>query len=152
MLCRRIRSFTCTANFVKYWRYRLIFRKIRVHYNRTLLYLNFGAFLRSHSRLHEVCYYFQAMAYLCGTDLKSHGALKSTNCVVDSRFVLKITDFGIHELRGQDDEVPEGSYAFYRSKIFDCFTISQRKVGFTINSPRVSDQFCITFVLYMKRS
>jgi len=58
----------------------------------------------------------QAMVYLCGSEIRSHGALKSTNCVVDSRFVLKLTDFGLHPFRGQDEEVPEGSYAFYRSK------------------------------------
>lgn len=57
------------------------------------------------------------MAYLCASDIRSHGALKSTNCVVDSRFVLKIADFGLHDLRGQDEEVPEGSYAHYRSKL-----------------------------------
>ncbi|XP_053387549.1 atrial natriuretic peptide receptor 1-like isoform X2 [Mercenaria mercenaria] len=60
----------------------------------------------------------RAMAYLCASDIRSHGALKSTNCVVDSRFVLKIADFGLHDLRGQDEEVPEGSYAHYRSLLW----------------------------------
>ncbi|XP_052264971.1 atrial natriuretic peptide receptor 1-like isoform X4 [Dreissena polymorpha] len=57
----------------------------------------------------------RAMTYLCSTEIRSHGALKSTNCVVDSRFVLKITDFGLHDLRGQDQELQEGSYQYYRS-------------------------------------
>ena len=61
----------------------------------------------------------QAMAYLTSTDIRSHGALKSTNCVVDSRFVLKVTDFGIHDFRGLDEDTLEGSYAFYRSKCSD---------------------------------
>lgn len=39
------------------------------------------------------------MCYLHNSDIKSHGTLKSSNCVVDSRFVLKITDFGLHALR-----------------------------------------------------
>lgn len=39
------------------------------------------------------------MQYLHNTSVHSHGRLKSSNCVVDSRFVLKITDFGLHELR-----------------------------------------------------
>ena len=34
------------------------------------------------------------------TPIKSHGSLKSTNCLVDSRFVLKITDYGLPTLRG----------------------------------------------------
>ncbi|XP_052786457.1 atrial natriuretic peptide receptor 1-like isoform X2 [Mya arenaria] len=56
----------------------------------------------------------RAMTYLQSTEVKSHGALKSTNCVVDSRFVLKLTDFGLHDLRGHDEEMQEGAYAHYR--------------------------------------
>ncbi|KAK9723098.1 Protein tyrosine and serine/threonine kinase [Popillia japonica] len=41
----------------------------------------------------------KGMHYLHNSDIKSHGSLKSSNCVVDSRFVLKITDFGLHFLR-----------------------------------------------------
>ncbi|XP_044740931.1 atrial natriuretic peptide receptor 1 [Chrysoperla carnea] len=43
------------------------------------------------------------MCYLQNSDIKSHGSLRSTNCVVDSRFVLKITDFGLHQLRNRED-------------------------------------------------
>ncbi|KAL3886487.1 hypothetical protein ACJMK2_026472, partial [Sinanodonta woodiana] len=60
----------------------------------------------------------RGMAYLHSTEIRSHGNLKSTNCVVDSRFVLKITDFGLNELRGQDEEVEVGSYAYYRSLLW----------------------------------
>jgi len=63
------------------------------------------------------------MTYLHSTELRSHGALKSTNCVVDSRFVLKITDFGLHDLRGQDDDLKEGTYQFYRSESWRSFVI-----------------------------
>ncbi len=38
---------------------------------------------------------FQGMNFLHGSDLQVHGRLKSSNCVVDSRFTLKITDFGL---------------------------------------------------------
>ena len=39
------------------------------------------------------------MAFLHGSAIHCHGNLKSTNCVVDSRFVLKITDYGLHSFR-----------------------------------------------------
>ncbi|XP_078693882.1 atrial natriuretic peptide receptor 1-like [Branchiostoma floridae x Branchiostoma belcheri] len=41
----------------------------------------------------------KGMEYLHNSFLKCHGSLKSTNCVVDSRFVVKITDFGLWRLR-----------------------------------------------------
>ena len=54
------------------------------------------------------------MAYLHSGDIRSHGNLKSSNCVVDSRFVLKITDFGLPNLRGQDQISPDDNYVYYR--------------------------------------
>ncbi|XP_076452496.1 LOW QUALITY PROTEIN: atrial natriuretic peptide receptor 1-like [Babylonia areolata] len=36
----------------------------------------------------------RGMGYLHKSALRSHGNLKSSNCVIDSRWVLKITDFG----------------------------------------------------------
>ncbi|XP_068157470.1 atrial natriuretic peptide receptor 1 isoform X1 [Drosophila tropicalis] len=48
------------------------------------------------SLMHDIV---RGMQFLHSSDIKSHGNLKSSNCVVDSRFVLKITDFGLHSLR-----------------------------------------------------
>uniref|UniRef100_W5M3H3 Guanylate cyclase n=1 Tax=Lepisosteus oculatus TaxID=7918 RepID=W5M3H3_LEPOC len=41
----------------------------------------------------------KGMDYIHKSYLRSHGHLSSSNCVVDSRFVLKITDFGLSNLR-----------------------------------------------------
>uniref|UniRef100_A0A8C9SDS6 Guanylate cyclase n=1 Tax=Scleropages formosus TaxID=113540 RepID=A0A8C9SDS6_SCLFO len=41
----------------------------------------------------------KGMDYLHCSSLRSHGHLSSSNCVVDSRFVLKVTDFGLSQLR-----------------------------------------------------
>ena len=55
------------------------------------------------------------MAYLHSTEIKSHGNLKSSNCVVDGRWVLKITDYGLTKFRANQAEREEGDYArFYR--------------------------------------
>lgn len=59
------------------------------------------------------------MHYLHTTSIQSHGQLKSSNCVVDSRFVLKITDFGLHELRKNPptDEIEnKESHEYWKSK------------------------------------
>lgn len=46
----------------------------------------------------------QGMRYLHSTPLRVHGSLSSRNCVVDARWVLKITDYGLpafYEALGQ---------------------------------------------------
>ncbi|XP_017119065.1 atrial natriuretic peptide receptor 1 isoform X2 [Drosophila elegans] len=48
------------------------------------------------SLMHDIV---RGMQFLHSSEIRSHGNLKSSNCVVDSRFVLKITDFGLHTLR-----------------------------------------------------
>ncbi|CAK1545472.1 unnamed protein product [Leptosia nina] len=59
------------------------------------------------SLMHDIV---RGMHYLHGTDIRSHGALKSSNCVVDSRFVLKITDFGLNALRTSEKDMRAHSY------------------------------------------
>ena len=55
------------------------------------------------------------MAFIHSSELKVHGNLKSSNCVVDSRFVLKVTDFGLISLRESDIDL-EDHYASWRSE------------------------------------
>lgn len=42
------------------------------------------------------------MIYLHDSDIISHGNLRSSNCLVDSRWVLQISDFGLHEFKGAE--------------------------------------------------
>ncbi|CAN7983100.1 unnamed protein product, partial [Ixodes hexagonus] len=68
-----------------------------------------------YSLMHDIV---KGMAYLHGSVLHSHGNLKSSNCVVDSRFVLKITDFGLHCLRSSDNNENHDSYAYWRRMLW----------------------------------
>ena len=63
-----------------------------------------------YSLMHDI---IKGVAYLHSSEMHIHGNLKSSNCVVDSRFVLKVTDFGLHSLRKCDTD--NESYAFWRS-------------------------------------
>jgi guanylate cyclase, other len=46
----------------------------------------------------------KGLTYLHDSEIVSHGNFKSSNCLVDSRWVLQITDFGLNEFKsGQDD-------------------------------------------------
>ncbi|XP_011872052.1 PREDICTED: atrial natriuretic peptide receptor 1-like isoform X2 [Vollenhovia emeryi] len=70
------------------------------------------------SLIHDIV---RGMAYLHASEVKSHGNLKSSNCVVDSRFVLKIADFGLHELRKSgdtDEDSDKNSYAYWRKQLW----------------------------------
>ncbi|XP_055883419.1 atrial natriuretic peptide receptor 1-like isoform X4 [Biomphalaria glabrata] len=60
----------------------------------------------------------RGMAYLHSSEIKSHGKLKSTNCVVDSRFVVKITDFGLHHLRKTDEDPDDETFATYQKMLW----------------------------------
>ncbi|XP_076336084.1 atrial natriuretic peptide receptor 1-like isoform X1 [Tachypleus tridentatus] len=68
-----------------------------------------------YSLMHDLV---KGMAYLHNSDIRTHGNLKSSNCVVDSRFVLKIKDFGLHSLRVYEENVDEASYAYWRRKLW----------------------------------
>ncbi|XP_078611420.1 receptor-type guanylate cyclase Gyc76C-like [Branchiostoma floridae x Branchiostoma japonicum] len=59
----------------------------------------------------------KGMTYLHSSELKYHGNLKSSNCVVDSRWVVKVTDFGLQEFKaGSKDEA--GEHAYYRNLLW----------------------------------
>ena len=47
---------------------------------------------------------FQGMKYLHTSPVESHGALRSSCCVIDSRWVLKVGSVGLHWLRHSDDD------------------------------------------------
>jgi len=65
----------------------------------------------------------QGMEYIHKSPLKFHGRLKSSNCVLDSRLVVKITDFGLVHLRrityNSDDEKYRGLHLLPLSILSD---------------------------------
>ena len=64
----------------------------------------------------------QGMAFLHNSVIVSHGNLKSSNCVVDNRFVLKITDYGLSSFRTEFDINDAHSY-YARQCLFSCISL-----------------------------
>lgn len=65
-----------------------------------------------HHLMHDI---IKGMLYLHGSELKFHGNLTSANCLVDSRFTLKLTDFGLTMLQQASNF--ESEEKFYKSMI-----------------------------------
>ncbi|XP_023615076.1 atrial natriuretic peptide receptor 1 [Myotis lucifugus] len=57
----------------------------------------------------------KGMQFLHSGAICSHGNLKSSNCVVDGRFVLKITDYGLESFR---DPEPDQGHTLYAKKLW----------------------------------
>ncbi|XP_072309542.1 atrial natriuretic peptide receptor 2 [Eucyclogobius newberryi] len=58
----------------------------------------------------------KGMNYLHNSYFGCHGNLKSSNCVVDSRFVLKITDYGLSSFRSSSEN--DDTHALYAMKMW----------------------------------
>ncbi|CAD5206389.1 unnamed protein product [Bursaphelenchus okinawaensis] len=73
--------------------------------------------MMKYSLLHDLV---KGMYFLHNSDIKSHGKLKTSNCVVDSRFVLKVTDFGLTKFRALEEVTPEEreTHAFSRKQLW----------------------------------
>jgi len=61
------------------------------------------------------------MIFIHNSPLGCHGNLKSSNCVVTSRWVLQVTDFGLHDLRQCAENDSIGEHQYFRSKLFFFF-------------------------------
>ena len=51
------------------------------------------------------------MEYIHKSQLKFHGRLKSSNCLLDSRWVIKIADFGLAPLRNTTYDTENEKYS-----------------------------------------
>jgi len=62
--------------------------------------LKVGIPITNHISLALIASYFKGLIYLHDSEIISHGNLRTGNCLVDSRWVLQISDFGLNEFKG----------------------------------------------------
>ncbi|VBB33165.1 unnamed protein product, partial [Acanthocheilonema viteae] len=103
--------------------------------------------MMKYSLLHDLV---KGMYFLHNTFVGSHGKLKSSNCVVDSRFVLKVTDFGFHELHAMEDESTEeiGEHAFYKRKLWTAPEILRNPNAYRPNGTKAGDSYSFAIILH----
>ncbi|KAI8512208.1 hypothetical protein Bbelb_088470 [Branchiostoma belcheri] len=88
----------------------------------------------------------KGMIYLHSSELKSHGNLKSSNCVVDSRWVVKVTDFGLQEFKaGSKDEA--GEHAYYRNLLWKAPELLRDPSAQARGTPK-GDVYAFGIILY----
>lgn len=68
-------------------------------------------------------FYLQGLDTIHNSFLTVHGHLTSKNCLVDDRWVVKIGDFGLKELRSKEMRNKEGSEFFKMQK--ETFTLKR---------------------------
>lgn len=67
------------------------------------------------SLIHDL---IKGMIYIHSSSLVFHGNLKSSNCVVTSRWMLQVTDFGLHDLRHCAESESIGEHQHYRNQFW----------------------------------
>ena len=61
------------------------------------------------------------MKYLHNSPVKLHGNLASWNCMIDSHWVVSITDWGLHDFKEGEDKVDCDVTKMYAGKEADVF-------------------------------
>ncbi|KAG8237783.1 hypothetical protein J437_LFUL017334, partial [Ladona fulva] len=93
------------------------------------------------------------MLYIHNSLLVYHGNLKSSNCVVTSRWVLQVTDFGLHELRQGAESDSIGEHQYYRSLLWKAPELLRGSTGRgsrgnVVKGSQKGDVYAFAIILY----
>ncbi|XP_055706306.1 receptor-type guanylate cyclase Gyc76C-like isoform X2 [Phlebotomus papatasi] len=87
----------------------------------------------------------KGMIYIHNSALIFHGNLKSSNCVVTSRWMLQVTDFGLHDLRHCAENESIGEHQHYRSQFWKAPELLRNP---TIYGSQKGDIYAFAIILY----
>ncbi|KAK4875863.1 hypothetical protein RN001_012285 [Aquatica leii] len=89
----------------------------------------------------------KGMLYIHNSLLIAHGNLKSSNCVVTSRWVLQITDFGLAEMRHYAENESIGEHQYYRNLFWKAPEIL-RNLSAYLRGTQKGDVYAFAIILY----
>ncbi|XP_067013444.2 receptor-type guanylate cyclase Gyc76C [Anabrus simplex] len=90
----------------------------------------------------------KGMIYIHKSALVCHGNLKSSNCVVTSRWVLQVTDFGLHELRYCAESDSIGEHQHFRNQFWKAPELLREEVSSPIRGTQKGDVYAFAIILY----
>ncbi|XP_011864194.1 PREDICTED: guanylate cyclase 32E-like [Vollenhovia emeryi] len=79
--------------------------------------------------------------------LVCHGNLKSSNCVVTSRWVLQVSDFGLHDMRHCAESDSIGEHQYYRSLFWKAPELLRNSHA-PIKGTQAGDIYSFAIILY----
>lgn len=85
------------------------------------------------------------MTYIHDSALNFHGNLKSSNCVVTSRWLLQVTDFGLHDLRHCAENESIGEHQYYRNQFWKAPEILRNTI---VYGSQKADVYAFAIILY----
>ncbi|KAL4227619.1 Nitrogen permease reactivator protein [Mactra antiquata] len=87
------------------------------------------------------------MAFLHSSPLRCHGNLKSSNCLVDNRWILKLTDFGLTKIRHDHRDFNMTNYRIHSSMFWTAPENLPDEIQY-IDGTQESDVYSIGVVLF----
>lgn len=88
------------------------------------------------------------MLYIHNSMLIFHGNLKSSNCVVTSRWILQVTDFGLVEMRHCAENDSIGEHQYYRSLFWKAPELLRDSNTPSVKGSQKADVYAFAIILY----
>ncbi|CAH0555548.1 unnamed protein product [Brassicogethes aeneus] len=89
----------------------------------------------------------KGMLYLHNSMLICHGNLKSSNCVITSRWVLQVTDFGLAEMRQSAENDSIGDHQYFRNLFWKAPEILREPNAY-IKGSQKGDIYAFAIIVY----
>ncbi|XP_071128591.1 guanylate cyclase 32E-like isoform X2 [Mytilus edulis] len=89
----------------------------------------------------------KGMIFIHESELQYHGNLKSANCLVDSRWVLQVSDFGLQQLIGNTTQHKSDSFSNCEGLLWTAPELLRNKYNSSYGTPK-GDIYSFAIIMY----